>query len=202
MIVLVRHGETSANARGLLLGRADPSLSGVGREQAYAVAALLGRELGQGDRPLAVLSSPLRRAHETAECIADVFELDVEDEAAMMEMDYGEWDERPLAEIPREVWQGWRGDADFAPPGGESLRSVQTRVSACMVRLAERAGDGVVVVVSHVSPIKAAVLWALGADDQPELSWRLRLDLSSVTRIAPGPLGSVLSGFNQRPPLA
>jgi probable phosphoglycerate mutase len=199
VILLVRHGETSANARGLLLGRANPSLSGVGREQAYGVAELLRRELGGEQQPLAVLSSPLRRARETAECIADVFELDVEDEPAMMEMDYGEWDERPLAEIPREVWVGWRDDVDFAPPGGESLRSVQTRVSACMGRVADRGGDGVVVVVSHVSPIKAAVLWALGVDDRPELSWRLRLDLASVTRIGPGPLGSVLMGFNQRP---
>ena len=195
MIVLVRHGETSANARGLLLGRADPPLSGVGREQAYAVAELLGRE----DRPRAVLSSPLRRAQETAACIADVFELDVETEAAMVEIDYGEWDERPLAEIPREVWRGWREDIDFAPPGGESLGVVQTRVSACMERLSERARDGVVVVVSHVSPIKAAVLWALGVDAHPELAWRLRLDLASVTRIAPGPPGPVLTGYNQRP---
>jgi len=193
VIVLVRHGETSANARGLLLGRADPPLSGVGREQAYAVAQVLGRE----DRPLAVVASPLRRARETAACIADVFELEVEAEPELMEMDYGEWDQRPLAEIPREVWKVWRGDVDFAPPGGESLREVQTRVSACMRRLAERAEDGVVVAVSHVSPIKAAVLWALGLDDRPEVSWRLRLDLASVTRIARGPLGPVLAGFNQ-----
>lgn len=193
MIVLVRHGETSANARGLLLGRADPPLSGVGREQAYAVAQVLGRE----DRPLAVVASPLRRARETAACIADVFELEVEAEPELMEMDYGEWDQRPLAEIPREVWKVWRGDVDFAPPGGESLREVQTRVSACMRRLAERAEDGVVVAVSHVSPIKAAVLWALGLDDRPEVSWRLRLDLASVTRIARGPLGPVVTGFNQ-----
>ena len=146
-----------------------------------------------------MLSSPLRRARETAACIADVFDLTVEDETAMIEMDYGEWDERPLADVPRDVWLGWRNDIDFAPPGGESLRTVQTRVSACMERVTERAGDGSIVVVSHVSPIKAAALWALGLDDRPELAWRLQLDLASVTRIAEGPLGPVLSGFNQRP---
>lgn len=194
MIVLVRHGETDANARGLLLGRADPPLSGVGREQAYGVAQALERL----DRPLAVLSSPLRRAHETAACIADVFELEVEDEIAMIEMDYGEWDERPLADVPRDVWLGWRDDVDFAPPGGESLRAVQGRVSACMERLVTRAGDGMLVMVSHVSPIKAAALWAMGVGDRPELAWRLRLDLASITRIGPGPLGPVLAGFNQR----
>ena len=195
MIIVVRHGQTDANARRLLLGRADPPLSGVGREQAYAVAEVLGHE----DRPVAVFSSPLRRARETAACIADVFALDVEDETAMIEIDYGEWDERPLADVPRDVWLAWRNDVDFAPPGGESLRAVQHRVSACMERVTERAGDGSIVVVSHVSPIKAAALWALGLDGRPELAWRLQLDLASVTRIATGPLGPVLSGFNQRP---
>ena len=193
MIALVRHGQTEANARHLLLGRADPPLSDIGRAQAKAAAELLARE----DRPIAVVSSPLLRARETARYIADAVALDVEDEPAVIEMDYGEWDERPLAEIPAEVWTGWRDDVEFAAPGGESLRAVQLRVSACMERLMARAAGGTVVVVSHVSPIKAAALWALGVGDRPELAWRLRLDLASVTRIAPGPLGPVLLTFNE-----
>jgi probable phosphoglycerate mutase len=194
VIALVRHGETEANARRLLLGRADPPLSDVGRAQAAEVAELLARE----DRPIAVVSSPLLRARETATCIAEKLALDVEDDAAVIEMDYGEWDERPITEVPRDVWLGWRDDVDFAPPGGETLRAVQTRVSGCMERLMQRAGDGMLVVVSHVSPIKAAALWALGVDDRPELAWRLRLDLATITRVAPGPLGPVLLTFNER----
>jgi broad specificity phosphatase PhoE len=56
--------------------------------------------------------------------------------------------------------------------------------------------DGPVVAVSHVSPIKAAVLWALGLPDL--YAWRLRLDNASVTRLAPGPDGPVLLSFNER----
>jgi broad specificity phosphatase PhoE len=96
------------------------------------------------------------------------------------------------------VWTGWRDDVDFAAPGGESLRAVQGRVSECMEGLMPRAADGTIIVVSHVSPIKAAALWALGAADRTQLTWRLRLDLASVTRIAPGPLGPVLLSFNER----
>jgi probable phosphoglycerate mutase len=195
VIALVRHGQTEANARRLLLGRADPPLSDVGRAQAGAVAGMLAGD----EPPIAVVSSPLRRARETAACIADVFSLDVDEEPAVIEMDYGEWDERPLAEIPAEVWTGWRDDVDFAAPGGESLRAVQQRVSECMERLMPRAVDGTIVVVSHVSPIKAAALWALGLTDRPELAWRLRLDLASVTRVAPGPLGPLLLSFNEHP---
>ena len=58
--------------------------------------------------------------------------------------------------------------------------------------LLARAGDALVIAVSHVSPIKAAVAWALGVG--PEIAWRLRLDLASVTRIDRGP--SVVS-FNE-----
>jgi probable phosphoglycerate mutase len=191
VIALVRHGETEANARRLLLGRADPSLSDIGRAQAMAVAERLSRE----DRPIGVVSSPLRRTRETATCIAGAFDLEVEDDVAMIEMDYGEWDERPITDVPSDVWRGWREDVEFAPPGGESLRAVQLRVSRCMERLAQRAADGTLIVVSHVSPIKAAALWALGIDERPELAWRLRLDLASITRVAPGP---ILLTFNER----
>ncbi len=49
--------------------------------------------------------------------------------------------------------------------------------------------------MSHVSPIKAAVLWALGLDDL--YSWRMRLDVASFTRLGPGPDGPVLLSFNE-----
>ncbi len=197
MIVLVRHGATDQNLRGLLLGRADPSLSPEGVAQADSLAALLER----GGRPERIVSSPLRRTRETAEAIAARWDMTVDDERGLLEMDYGEWDERPLAEIPREVWQEWQADPDFAPPGGESMRELQRRVSACVAELfAEASERGPVIAVSHVSPIKAGVLWGLGLDERPELAWRLRLDTASITRLAPGPLGPVVTTFNERAP--
>ena len=195
MIVLVRHGTTEQNRRGLLLGRADPSLSAEGVEQARVLSALLERE-GQ---PARIVTSPLRRTRETAVAIAAPWGMAVEGEAALIEMDYGEWDERPLADVPRDVWEGWQRDPDFAPPGGETLRAVQERVSACMASLLTGvAADGHVIAVSHVSPIKAGVLWALDLEDRPQLAWRLRLDTGSVCRLARGPLGPVLTAFNER----
>jgi len=58
-IYVCRHGRAEANASGLLLGRADPPLDAVGRQQAEAIAAVLPAEA-------AVYSSPLRRCRETA----------------------------------------------------------------------------------------------------------------------------------------
>jgi broad specificity phosphatase PhoE len=187
MIVFVRHGETAPNRRGLLLGRADPPLTDRGRRQADSLAERLAAL-----EPATVMTSPLGRARATAEPIAELAGCDVDVDDRLVEIDYGEWDGQPLADLTREVVARWRADPDFAPPGGESLRVVGKRVAGFCE---ERLGDRVVVAVSHVSPIKAAVVWALGVGD--ELAWRMRLDVASVTRIAPGP---VLVGFNERLP--
>jgi broad specificity phosphatase PhoE len=192
VIVFVRHGETDANKQGLLLGRADPPLNEAGKAQARAAAEVLG------DNEIAeVVSSPLRRTRETAAIIAERTGLTVSIDQRLIEIDYGEWDKQPIGETPSEMMVRWRTDPTFAPPGGESLADLQVRMDECAAELVERAGEGVIVAVSHVSPIKAAVVWALGAG--PELSWRMRLDVASLTRISAGPLGPVLLGFNQRP---
>ena len=181
MIAFVRHGETATNRAGLLLGRADPSLTERGMEQ----AATLGAHFAVGARPVAVVTSPLRRAVDTAEAIASACSLEVETEDGLIEIDYGEWDERSFDDVPADELRKWRADPAFSPPGGESLVAVQERVSACAAAMLERATDGLVVAVSHVSPIKAAVAWALGVG--PEIAWKLRLDVASITRIDRGP---------------
>ena len=188
MIAFVRHGETATNRAGRLLGRADPELTEKGRAQAAAVAD----SLAIGLQPVAVVTSPLQRAVETATVIATRFGLDIERDERLIEIDYGEWDELGFDEVPEEELRRWRADPTFVPPGGESLAAVQARTAECVAALLERAGDGLVVAVSHVSPIKAAVAWALRAG--PEISWRMRLDLGSITRIDRGP---VVLTFNE-----
>jgi broad specificity phosphatase PhoE len=193
MIVVVRHGRTEQNRRGVLLGHADPALDATGRDQAAALAAAIPA-MFDGRVPVAVVASPLRRTMETAAAIAAPLGLSVERDSRLIEMDYGEWDEQPLADLAPDVWVQWREDPDFRAPGGESLAEVQARVGECAADLLERAADGVVIAVSHVSPIKAAVVWALGGEAM--LAWRLRVDVASITRIAQGPAGPVLVGFN------
>lgn len=183
MLVLVRHGRTAANAGGLLLGRADPPLDELGREQAAALAGLV---VGASR----AVSSPLRRARDTAALLG----LPVEVDERWIELDYGEFDGRPITDVPADVWRRWRADVGFAPPGGESLAALGERVRAACVDLAEESAGSDVVVVSHVSPIKAAVAWALGVGD--ELAWRLHVAPGSVTRIAVRDGTGVLTSFN------
>jgi broad specificity phosphatase PhoE len=191
VIAFVRHGETASNAAGLLLGRADPELTDLGRTQ----VAQLGRAFSAVDVG-AVVTSPLTRARETAAAIATVVGCSADVDERLIEIDYGEWDQRPFAELPRDAVASWLADSSFTPPGGENLLAVQTRVASfCTDTLANQSSGGVIVAVSHVSPIKAAVTWALRAG--PELSWRMRLDLASITRVGLGPRGAVLESFNE-----
>ena len=153
-LVVVRHGRTAANAAGLLLGRLDVDLDALGRRQAVALAAAVTASSG----PIrTVVSSPLRRAVETAEA----FGLPVEVDERFIEVDYGDWDGRPLSEVPPEVWSEWRSDPHFSPTAGESLHGVAARVDEACRDWAARAGDGSVVVATHVSPVKAAVAGAV-----------------------------------------
>jgi len=177
VIIVVRHGRTESNASGLLLGRNDPPLDETGRRQAAAAANVLS---GVGR----VVSSPLLRTRQTAEAIAEAACVDVEVEERFIELDYGEWDGRPVADVPSHEWAAWRADLEFAPPGGESLAALGRRVRAALDDLAQDAISEDIAVVTHVSPVKAAVAWALGVGD--ETSWRMFVTPASITRIAVG----------------
>ena len=192
MLIVVRHGQTTANAQGLLLGRLDPSLDAFGQEQAAAVAAAL--TLGPDAR---IVSSPLARTRETAAIIAGERALDIEADDRWIELDYGDLDGTPLTDIPADLWRQWRADMSFAPTGGESLRSLGARVAEACNDLLEDAAERDVVVVTHVSPIKAAVAWALGVGD--ETTWRMYVAPGSITRIQARPTGPVLAAFNVTP---
>jgi broad specificity phosphatase PhoE len=85
---------------------------------------------------------------------------------------------------------------NHTPAGGESLAQLGRRVRTACDEVAEQAAAGEVVVVSHVSPIKAAIAWALGVGD--ELAWRMYVADGAVARIGFGPAGPSLRSLNER----
>jgi probable phosphoglycerate mutase len=179
MLILARHGRTSANAQRRLLGRMDLPLDEVGLHQAAAVGVAIARTEA---KPVRIIASPLGRAVETARAIAQACGVaNVETDERWIEVDYGDFDGEPLADVPGEVWQHWRTDSAWTPPNGESLSHVGERVRAACEELAIAAAQDDIVVVSHVSPIKAAVAWAVGTGDQT--AWRLFCDVASISRV-------------------
>jgi broad specificity phosphatase PhoE len=138
-----------------------------------------------------VVASPLRRARDTAAAFGVAVEVD----ERWIELDYGELDGLPPSAVAEDVWVRWRTDASFTPPGGESLAALGIRVRSACESLADAAASAVVVVVTHVSPIKAAMAWAL---DVPEtIAWRMYVEDASVSRIDISPAGPVMRWFNR-----
>lgn len=187
MLILLRHGRTAVNAGGRLQGRIDAELDDVGRAQAVAA----GRHLRERFGDLTVVSSPLVRARDTAAAIGAEVRVD----ERFIELDYGDWDGLAMSEVPADRWAEWRNNPHMRPPGGESLVELDERVRPALEELAGAARTGHVVVVSHVSPIKSAVTWALGAG--PEMTWRMSLDRASICTVTFGPRGPALSSFNE-----
>ncbi len=173
MLAFVRHGETLDNREGRLLGRSDPPLTPKGRLQAEALAAALAPL-----EPGAVFSSPLARAVETATSIAQACGIEVAVDERLIEIDYGQWERRSLVDVPADA-AAVSTDPAATFPEGESLVDVSARVVPFCKDVLAR--EGLVVAVTHVSPVKAAVAWALGVGD--EIAWRMHLSLGSITRL-------------------
>jgi broad specificity phosphatase PhoE len=196
LLLLARHGEAGANAAGILLGRSDSPLTERGKAQALRIAEALA-----GSDPVAIVSSPLTRALETANIIRHEFresrgrDVPIKIDERWIEIDYGNLEGIPLARIPQRIWSRWMRDPNFAPISGESLAQVTERVKAAVADVAGPASRADVLVVSHVTPIKVAACLALGAD--VSCTFRMHLRTGSITRIRPGRAASVLVSFGE-----
>ncbi|GAA0664580.1 bifunctional RNase H/acid phosphatase [Streptomyces thermocarboxydovorans] len=182
--VLLRHGETPLTPQKRFSGSggSDPSLSGIGREQAERAAAALARR----GTIQAIVSSPLARTRETAAVVAARLGLDVTVEEGLRETDFGAWEGLTFAEV-RERYpddlNAWLSSPDAEPTGGgESFAATATRIAATRDKLVAAYAGRTVLLVSHVTPIKTFVRLALGAP--PESLFRMELSAASLSAIA------------------
>jgi len=192
-VLLVRHGRTTANATGVLAGRAPGvSLDEVGHAQAGDLARRL-----TGLALAGVVSSPLERCLQTAQALTATSGQPVDVDERLAEADYGEWTSRPLKDLARtKLWrvvQDHPSAAVFPGPSGEAMAGVSARaVQAVRERdraVAQAAGDDAVwVAVSHGDVIKAVLADALG------------MHLDHFQRIAVDPCSVSIVRFTPRRP--
>jgi ribonuclease H / adenosylcobalamin/alpha-ribazole phosphatase len=179
--LLLRHGQTALSAERRFAGRGDFPLTDLGLEQAAAAAARLGHRGGID----LIVSSPLRRARQTAQAVADVAAVPLAVDDDLAETDFGSWEGMSFAEVtarwPDEM-AAWLADADVAPPGGESFAAVAVRVDAALDRLLSAHQGKTVVVVSHVTPIKTLICRALLAPTAA--LFRMHLDVAALSEAA------------------
>jgi broad specificity phosphatase PhoE len=150
----VRHGETFYNLASRIQGQSDSELTPLGRRQCQAVAEALGTLVID-----AIIASPLRRAFESAECVADKLNLPVEVEPRLAEIHAGIfqghcWDEIDQ-QFPSEAAR-WRSqDPDYRIPRGESRRDLMNRARDAFCAIRE-AGYRQAIVVAHGGSLSAA----------------------------------------------
>jgi broad specificity phosphatase PhoE len=136
-------------------------LADKGHEQAGAAA---GRIAALTKAPTAVYASPLERTRETAAPIARALGLRVRTAPGLVEVDVGDWTEKPLARLYRRPeWptvQRW--PSGFRFPGGESFAEMSVRSMDTVLDLVTEHPGETIVAVSHADPIKAIVAAAAG----------------------------------------
>jgi len=163
---LLRHAETEWSRSGRHTGRTDVPLTDEGRERARGL-----RERVAGHMFALVLSSPLSRAHETAQLAGLTPQLRDD----LREFDYGDYEGITTAQI-REQHPGWYLWRDGCP-GGETADEVGLRVD----RVIEEAlgADGDVALVAHGHVLRA--LAARWVEQRAAFGGRLRLDTGSIS---------------------
>jgi probable phosphoglycerate mutase len=200
-LVLVRHGVTDHTRERRFSGglqSANPGLSDEGRDQMRTTADWLAP---LGDRIDAVVASPVRRARESGEILAERLGVPIEEEPGFAEMEFGTWDGLTFDEVAaaeRPALEKWLGSLDERPGGGESLVMVQERVLAALDRLLARHAGRTVVVASHVTPIKVMAAEALQAPLTAVFRMELRPASVTVVTFFTPPEGENLPGDSQR----
>jgi probable phosphomutase (TIGR03848 family) len=198
LILLIRHGENEFVKTGKLAGRLPGiHLNEKGKKQAQALGEAL-----KDVSIKAIYSSPLERAMETAQPIAESHQLTIMQEPDLMDTDIGKWQGRSLASL--RLMKAWKivqsAPSRFRFPEGESFVDAQTRYVDALERIIQKHNKpkDVVAVVFHADPIKLAVSHFLGMP--LDHFQRLSCDTGSLTALYVNEANANLVKLNQRPP--
>lgn len=190
MLILLRHGRTASNAEARLQGDSDIPLDEVGRLQAEQAGAYI-RDRWDIDT---VFTTSLQRSQQTAVLAgfsSDI--LGVDDR--WREISFGEFEGRKVEEVAPDLGTRWRADINYKPEGGESLPSLHNRVAEACAEMTIRAADENILVVTHATPIKSAVIWATGG--APEMILKLWVYPGSISVLDNWGGSAVLLEFNR-----
>jgi broad specificity phosphatase PhoE len=176
LVILVRHGQTDDNVSGRLSGQEPVPLNARGREQVQATADVLSC-LGV----TRILSSPLVRARQTAEILAQHLQVEIEEAPDLREVGYGDWEGKYFRDLRAHpvAQQVFHNPASVVFPNGESLLDVQRRGVQVIESVHQRYPQEVTVLVSHGDVILTALAHYL---DMPFNEYRrLNLDTGAIS---------------------
>lgn len=188
-LILVRHGRTALTESRKISGGdgENPDLSDLGRADARQVAEELA-VVGNGGNfaylvpPVAIIHSPIARAAQTAQAIANRLSIPMVENAKLAEIGFGDWDGLTNEEVFtafEQEYNQWRGSFEVAPPNGESLREFDARVRSAFDSILTAYAGQTVVVVAHVMPIRA--LLRIANDSSIAGFWRPNIGPASIS---------------------
>jgi len=179
-IYLVRHGQTAWNKEEIFRGRTDIPLDENGLKQ----AELAGEYLKEVEIH-AIYSSPLSRAWQTAQKIAQFHNLNVQPLEGIIDMSFGRWEghaHQEIKEIDRETYRQWREEPHLVRlPGGESLNDVRIRSMAALEEVIRNHPEKTLVLVSHRVINKVLLCAILGLDNSH--FWQITQDPTAINLI-------------------
>lgn len=180
--IIVRHGQSEANLKELYAGRFDAPLTETGRKQAELVTEYVLKTY----QVHAVYSSPLLRARETVEPIAERAGVPLRICEGIVEIYGGEWEGKTLPEIAKNYTKDaliWKNDIGNArPTGGESFAEVQARADKALREIAKAHDSENVVIGTHGGVIRSMQCLF---ENQPigymkEIDWQPNASVSEV----------------------
>ncbi len=192
-LLLVRHGQSLYNQQARFTGQSDIPLSPQGKHEATLLAQRLSKE------PLNVIvASDLQRARITAQIIAELHALPVQEDPALREVSLGEWEGSTYAEIlaQNEAFLTlWRADpVNYAPPGGETIAQLNHRIVDALQRWHNQYPESTVLWVTHGGVIGTLICHLLDIDLNNRR--KFRCDTTSITEFDIGPDYAILMRTN------
>lgn len=159
LVILLRHGQTDENVSGRISGQGPAPLNTRGQEQARLAADILA--------PLGVthlFSSPLVRARQTAQCLADRMQQPIAELPELREVGYGDWEGKTFGEIRHHpvAHQVFNDPVNATFPNGESLVEVQQRGVRAIEWVWRTHPQGLVTLVSHGDVIRTVLAHYMG----------------------------------------
>jgi len=182
-IILVRHGESSANRERIIAGQSDSDLTRLGVKQARRAAVYIKARFSPVD---IVYSSPLKRARSTAQPIARRLKAPIIEDHLLQEADFGAWE--GLGKIDLQSTPQWTKYAKnpffFQIPGGESFQDVKKRVEEFRQMMDAKNDWNTAVVVTHYTPVVFFILGVLGNGDASKAPFKIdNASLSVIEKI-------------------
>ena len=149
-VILVRHAETEWNVRGIIQGHSDSALTPRGERQ---TSALLAAFAESDLRVECVYASPLGRAWQMGQSLAESFCCSLIAEPALKEQAFGQFEGMTTAQLlqhsPDAAKALFKSDAEYCPPGGESLSHASQRMMHFLYNLEKKRHHQTICLVSH-----------------------------------------------------